>query len=96
MVTAEDDLLARYALEEAAQLTGKPVSVLRGGNEAWVTQGLPLVSGNDGLEDDPVDAFLRPYDRDKSVEEAMQSYLDWEIALMDKLDKDGTVRFKTA
>jgi len=32
----------------------------------------------------------------KSVEEAMQSYLDWEIALMDKLDKDGTVAFKTA
>ena len=40
--------------------------------------------------------FLRPYDRDRSVEEAMQSYLDWEIALMDKLDKDGTVAFKTA
>ncbi len=61
-----------------------------------MAQGLSLVAGDDGLEDDPADAFLRPYDRDKSVEEAMQSYLDWEIALMDKLDKDGTVAFKTA
>jgi len=96
VLTSGDDLLARYALEEASQLSGSPVLVLRGGNQAWVAQGLSLVAGDDGLEDNPVDAFLRPYDRDKSVEEAMQSYLDWEIALMDKLDKDGTVAFKTA
>lgn len=96
VLTSSDGLLARYAFEEASQLTDARVKVLRGGNAAWQVQELDLVSGNDGLEDDPIDAFLRPYDRDKSVEEAMQSYLDWEIALMDKLEKDGTLSFKTA
>ncbi|MFT5176339.1 MAG: rhodanese-related sulfurtransferase [Gammaproteobacteria bacterium] len=96
VLTARDDLLARYAFDEVSQLSDVPVQVLRGGNEAWEAQGFALVSGNDGLEEDPVDAFLRPYDRDKSIEDAMQSYLDWEIALMDKLDKDGTLAFKTA
>jgi rhodanese-related sulfurtransferase len=96
VLTAGDDLLPRYAFDEASQLTDKPVMVLRGGNGAWETQGLPLVSGRDGLEDDPADVFLLPYDHDESVEDAMQSYLTWEIALLDKLDKDGTVAFKVA
>ena len=71
------------------------MAVLQGSNKAWQQQGHELVEGSDGLEDDPIDAFLRPYDRDKSVEEAMQSYLDWEIALMEKLEKDGTMTFTT-
>jgi rhodanese-related sulfurtransferase len=96
VLTSGVGVLARYASEEVSQLTDAPVLVLRGGNEAWVTQGLPLVSGNAGLEDDPVDVYRLPYDHDKGVEEAMQAYLDWEIALMDKLEKDGTVKFKTA
>jgi rhodanese-related sulfurtransferase len=96
VLTSGVGVLARYASEEASQLTDAPVLVLRGGNEAWVAQGLPLASDNAGLEDDPVDTYRLPYDHDKGVEEAMRAYLDWEIALMDKLEKDGTVEFKTA
>lgn len=96
VLTSGAGVLARYASEEASQLTDAPVRVLRGGNEAWATQGLPLVKGNAGLEDDPIDVYRLPYDHDKGVEEAMRAYLEWEIALMDKLEKDGTVEFKTA
>lgn len=96
VLTSEDGLLARYAFEEAAQITDADVAVLQGGNAAWQAAGHALVSGNDGLEDAPVDAFLRPYDRDRSVEEAMQSYLDWEIALLEQFERDGTIRFRTA
>ena len=96
VLTCEDGLLARYAFDEATRLTRAEVAVLQGGNAGWQAAGYPLVSSSDGLEEAPVDAFLRPFDRDKSVEEAMQSYLDWEIALLDRLEQDGTLRFRTA
>ncbi len=96
VVTSGDGLLARFAFDEAAQITSAQVAVLDGGNAAWQAAGHTLAEGSAGLEEDPCDAFLRPYDRDRSVEEAMQSYLDWEIALIDKLEKDGTLQFRTA
>jgi rhodanese-related sulfurtransferase len=96
VLSSDDGLLARYAFDEATRITDAEVAVLQGGNAAWQAAGHLLVGGNDGLEDAPVDTFLRPYDRDRSVEEAMQSYLDWEIALLDRLEHDGTLRFRTA
>jgi len=96
VLTSADGMLARYCVEEAAALGPAEVRVLEGGTAAWAEAGLPLEAGSEGLEDEPVDAFLRPYDRDRGVEEAMQSYLDWEIALLERLDKDGTLRFRTA
>jgi rhodanese-related sulfurtransferase len=95
-LTSSEGMLARYCVEEAAALTDADVVVLDGGNQAWTDAGLALEQGSEGLEASPTDAFLRPYDNDRSVEEAMQSYLDWEIALLDKMDVDGTVAFRTA
>jgi rhodanese-related sulfurtransferase len=94
VLTCGDGLLARLAVEEATRLTPAEVVVLEGGTDAWRAAGQRLVAGGDGLEDAPVDAFLRPYDRDKAVEEAMQSYLDWEIALVEQMQRDGTMRFR--
>jgi hypothetical protein len=69
--------------------------VLDGGNAAWRDAGLPLVAGDDGLEAEPVDAFLRAYDCTTNVEQAMQAYLDWEVDLIHRLDKDGTLPFRS-
>ena len=41
----------------------------------------------------PIDFYLRPYDRNSGVEEAMQAYLSWEIDLVHEIERDGTVRF---
>jgi rhodanese-related sulfurtransferase len=95
-LTCDDSLLARYCVDEARRLGDARVVVLDGGNQAWRAAGLAMETGGDGLEPSPVDAFLRPFDRDRSVEEAMQSYLDWEIALLERMDADGTLRFRTA
>ena len=95
-LTSSDGMLAQYCVAEASQLSDADVVALEGGNNAWTDAGLALEQGSEGLEDSPNDAFLRPYDNDRSVEEAMQSYLDWEIALLDKMDTDGTVAFRTA
>ena len=40
-----------------------------------------------------IDFYLRPYDRNSGVEEAMQAYLSWEIDLVHEIERDGTVRF---
>jgi rhodanese-related sulfurtransferase len=95
VLTSGDGLLARYALAEAERSTAAEVMVLAGGNEAWRAAGLPLVSGEDGLEARPVDAHLRAYDCTTKVEEAMQAYLDWEVDLVNRLDEDGTLPFRT-
>jgi rhodanese-related sulfurtransferase len=95
VLTSEDGLLACYAVAEAAALTPAAVVVLDGGNAAWRDAGLPLVAGEDGLEEAPVDAFLRAYDCTTNVEQAMQAYLDWEVDLLGRLDEDGTLPFRS-
>jgi rhodanese-related sulfurtransferase len=95
VLTSGDGLLARYAVAEAAQLTEAEVVVLAGGNAAWQGAGLPLVAGEDGLEAAPVDAHLRAYDCTTDVEQAMQAYLDWEVDLINRLDQDGTLPFRS-
>jgi rhodanese-related sulfurtransferase len=95
VLTSEDGLLAHYAVAEAAALTSAPVAVLDGGNAAWRDAGLPLTAGEDGLEETPIDAFLRAYDCTTNVEQAMQAYLDWEVDLIHRLEQDGTLPFRS-
>jgi rhodanese-related sulfurtransferase len=96
VLTCGDGLRARFAAAEAAALTGAEVKVLEGGNAAWRDAGLPMAQGRDGLEAVPRDVYLRPYDHDRSIEQHMQSYLDWEIELLDRLARDDTVRFSVS
>jgi rhodanese-related sulfurtransferase len=93
VLTAEHDARARLAVTEALGLVDCQVRVLEGGNVAWERAGHALVSGRDGLEEVPCDTFLRAYDRDKDIEQHMQSYLDWEIELIERIARDDTVRF---
>jgi len=95
VLTSEDGRLACYAAAEAATLTSAEVVVLDGGNAAWQAAGFPLVAGEDGLEETPVDAFLRAYDCTTNVEQAMQAYLDWEVDLIHRLETDGTLPFRS-
>jgi hypothetical protein len=37
--------------------------------------------------------FLRPYDRNEGVAEAMRAYLDWELELMAQIARDGDAPF---
>ncbi len=93
VVTADDDRLARLAAADMAALTEVPVRVLDGGTAAWQTAGKSLAKGHENLTAKAEDLLYRPIDRDSGVEEAMQDYLDWEIALIDRLTEDGTLIF---
>ena len=93
VLTCGSSLLARYALEEVAQLTGKAVFVLNGGNAAWRNAGLPQQSGETALLMARSDRYRRPYEGTDNSAAAMQAYLDWEYGLIAQLDRDGTHGF---
>ena len=96
VLTSEDGVLAHLAADEAAALVNVPVKVLAGGNSAWAAAGLPLADGFEHMASPPDDVYLRPYDRDTGVEEAMHDYLTWEIDLVKQVERDGTAHFRGA
>jgi rhodanese-related sulfurtransferase len=97
VVTSPDGALARLAMEELEGLTRGAVRVLEGGTAAWRSAGLPMEADPNVPPDAAcVDVYLRPYDRNSGVEEAMRAYLSWEINLVNEVARDGTVRFGIA
>jgi 3-mercaptopyruvate sulfurtransferase SseA len=97
VVTSPDAVIARLAVPELSGLTAAPVRVLKGGTQAWREAGLPLdADRNDPPDAACVDVWLRPYDRNEGVEQAMRDYLAWETGLPAQLARDGTVRFGVA
>jgi len=95
VLTCGSSLLARYAAQDLARLTGgAEVVVLEGGTLAWIAQGLPLEHGETRLASPRIDRYRRPYEGTDSPREAMQGYLDWEFGLVEQLGRDGTHGFR--
>jgi rhodanese-related sulfurtransferase len=93
VLTCGSGALAAFAAADVAALTGKPVSVLEGGNAAWTRAGLPTEGGEAKLASPRIDRYRRPYEGVGNAREAMQAYLDWEYGLVAQLDRDGTHGF---
>ena len=97
VLTSPDGAHAALAVDEARALTPAPVAVLAGGTSAWAASGRPLAADRTVPPDEEcVDFYLRPYDRNSGVEEAMRAYLSWEIDLVREIERDGTVAFGAA
>lgn len=94
VLTSPDGALARLAVAEARGLTSGRVLALAGGTAAWRAAG-GAIEADRGVPADAecVDAYLRPYDRNSGVEDAMRAYLSWEIDLVREIARDGTVKF---
>jgi rhodanese-related sulfurtransferase len=90
--------LARLAVAELRGLTRADVTALDGGTELWRAHGRPVVKDRTSPPDEEaaIDCYLRPYDRNAGIEEAMNAYLSWEIDLVNEITRDGTVRFGAA
>jgi rhodanese-related sulfurtransferase len=93
VLSSEEGLLAGLAVAEAQALTYAPVRWLKGGNAAWRAAGLPL-STEERMADEPVDVWLKPYERQNDNEAAMNAYLSWEVDLLDRIKRDGTTNFR--
>jgi rhodanese-related sulfurtransferase len=94
VLTSPDGILAKLAVAEVKALTSAPVLVLSGGTESWIRAAFATAADRFMPDDDEcVDCYLRPFDRNHRVEEAMQDYLVWEVDLVKHIERDGTVRF---
>ena len=94
VLTCEDGMLSAVAAPELAAIADVPVTVLDGGNAAWQAAGNDVEQGDENMADTPDDVWLKPYDRNKDVTEAMNEYLAWEIDLVRQIEEDGTARFR--
>jgi rhodanese-related sulfurtransferase len=95
ILTAEDERIAHLAVREV--LAARPeviVRVLVDGNDGWRKLGLAMDSGDQPMLSSLEDAWYKPYDNKDKVKERMQEYLDWEVALVPQVERDGTARFK--
>ena len=92
VLTSEDGILAGLAVEEAQALAKASVSSLHGGNAAWRAAGHPI-STEPKMADEPLDVWLKPYERPNDTESAMSEYLAWETDLLPRIARDGTTRF---
>jgi len=93
VLTSEDGIVAALAAPEAEALSGAPVRHLAGGTAAWVASGRALAKGDTTMADEPLDLWLKPYERAAGVKAAMEEYLTWEVDLLHRIEQDGTCRF---
>ena len=93
VVTSDDGQLARLAARDLSMLTDAKVYALEGGTAAWCAAGRPIEEGYTNLAAEREDIFYKPYDREGTVEDAMNQYLDWEIELINQVKRDGTLVF---
>jgi rhodanese-related sulfurtransferase len=93
VLTSEDGALAGLAAPEAQASVDRPVRYLDGGNAAWRTAGHPLTAADPMMADEAVDAWLKPYERSNDTTKAMSEYLSWEVDLLARIERDGTIDF---
>ena len=90
VLTSEDGVLAHLAAPEAAALFPKVV-VLEGGNAAW--KG-PWESGVERATTTRDDVWYKPYDHSSDYLKHARDYLEWEVALVEQIKRDPTIRFR--
>ena len=93
VLTSKDGIIAGLAAPEAAALTDLPVRYLDGGNAAWQAAGHSLTAADPRMADEAVDVWLKPYERPNDTDKAMSEYLSWEVDLLARIERDGTVDF---
>ncbi len=92
VLTSEDSILAHLAAPEAAERWPEAeVRVLEGGNAAW--KG-PTESGVERATTTRDDVWYKPYDHASDYKKHARDYLEWEVALVEQIKRDPTIRFR--
>jgi rhodanese-related sulfurtransferase len=90
-LTSEDGALAHLAAPEVATLWPQAkVRVLEGGNAAWTGDWEP---GHERATTARDDVWYKPYDHESGYEKHAREYLEWEVALIEQIKRDPTIRF---
>ena len=97
ILTSTDGSLAHLAAPEIEKLRPQTiVRVLDGGTNAWAKASLAMESGETNMLSRTDDVWYKPYDTNdqEAVRRRMQEYLDWEVGLVQQIDRDGLARFR--
>ena len=97
LLTSDDGVLAHLAAAEVAALWPQAhTSVIEGGNAAWFAAGLPEAVGMANATTSLDDVWYKPYDHEQEgdYEKHARAYLDWEVALVEQIRRDATIRFR--
>ena len=95
VLTSPDGVLASLAAKDLkASAPDLQVMVLQGGTDAWVESGLLLEAGMTCPFSQIEDVWYKPYERENDSEASMKTYLEWEVGLLDQIEKEGTVSFR--
>ncbi len=95
VLTSDDATLAHLAAAEAAALwPDAEVSVLKGGNAIWFALKLPTEAGIEHSTTATDDVWYKPYDHARDYEKHARAYLSWEVALVEQIKRDSTIRFR--
>ncbi|HZM33545.1 MAG TPA: rhodanese-like domain-containing protein [Burkholderiales bacterium] len=94
-LTSEDAALAELAAPEVAALWPEAdVKVLAGGNAAWFAAGKAVETGVERATTTLDDVAYKAYDHASDYERHAREYLSWEVALVDQIKRDPTIRFR--
>jgi rhodanese-related sulfurtransferase len=93
VLTSEDGTLAHLAAPEAAkQFAQAEVWVLEDGNAGWTGA---TESGTERATTERDDVWYKPYDHASDYKKHARDYLSWEVALVDQIKRDPTIRFRS-
>jgi len=94
VITADDERLAHLAAPEIKAIRPELiVRVLQDGNTGWRKAGYKITADNSKYLSAIEDVWRKPYDDASKVRERMQEYLDWEVALVPQIERDGSTAF---
>ena len=95
VLVAPDHAAAQLAAVDLKEAGIDDVSVLDGGFERWVGEGLPTSSSPDVPADaDCIDYLFFVHDRHAGNREAMKQYLAWETGLIAQLSDEDRKLFR--
>ena len=84
----DDGVRATMTASWLNQMGGREVAVLESALETGeLERGAPETVA------EPDDRWLKPYERDEGVEQAMRDYLVWELGLVEQIARDGTAHW---
>ncbi len=94
VLTSETETRASLAANGLDSENRESVCVLLGGNAMWQASGLLLESGLEYLASPRDDHWLASSERPGDSRQNVVDYLEWEITLLDDIEKGGPVPYK--
>ena len=95
ILVSDDPAAAQLAAIDLIDAGLREVSLLEGGLDAWIAEGLPTEASDDVPADrECVDYLFFVHDRHAGNREAMKQYLSWETGLIAQLDSEERKLFR--